>query len=202
MRFVLVLMRKFLKAFILLLVFAIVWELAGVFEYVKQSAEFNTNKEIPQNIDMVVALTGGAKRLPEAFKIMQNINAKHLLISGVDQKVTFETLATAYNWDASLKSKVLLDYASQTTYDNARITSSFVKDFGVKQMVLVTSVYHMKRAYSLFNEELKNTGIELNTYSVYTKPIDALNWWREKGALLLLVEYLKFEEHKLVQRLF
>lgn len=195
-------MKRFLRILLLVLVFLIVWELSGIFEYIKECTEYNTNKDIPNSVDMVVALTGGAKRLPEAFKLMQDVHAKHLLISGVDPKVKFEKLAQTYGWDNSYKDQVLLDYASQTTYDNAKITASFVKDFQVKQIVLVTSVYHMKRAHSMFKEALAASNVEIITHSVITNPIDPQNWWKDKSAYILLIEYIKSEEHRILEKLF
>jgi len=130
--------------------------------------------------DAIVILTGGFGRAEEGFNLFKEGKGGYLIIfPGRDLSVTVDT------------SKILLDVESRSTVDNAVNVKRIVEDKGFKSLVLVTSNYHMKRAFTIFSKVIDGN------VKIYRHPVKGPNfrdeWWKHhKSSKLILNEYFKY----------
>lgn len=183
--------------FLYLFVALFVWEIFGVFHYANSLSKFKNSEIDFKDIDMIVVLTGSVGRLDTAYKLFKENNVKTLLISGVGEKVSFDILARKYSWDIDLKDKIFLDAESKTTLDNARFTASKILEYDYKNICVVSSLTHMKRAYFIFSEVLDVFDVSLSYYSSSSNELDSEVWWKDfKIVKTVFEEYIKYEYYK------
>jgi uncharacterized SAM-binding protein YcdF (DUF218 family) len=83
-----------------------------------------------------------------------------------------------------------------STFDEAKVARTFVKEKGYQSMLLVTSKWHSRRAYltfkSVFNKDEKVKGIKITCHPSKYDTFNPGAWWKkEAGAEIVLGEYLK-----------
>lgn len=117
-----------------------------------------------EKIDGIVVFTGGSNRIETALSILKDGFLMPILISGVNPSVTEDKLLK--NLHVDKQSLVTLDYKSQSTSDNARMTIRWANANEIEEIGLVTSYYHMPR--SLYN--LKRLGIKKKIYPLAVFP--------------------------------
>ena len=88
------------------------------------------------------------------------------------------------------RSKIILEKQSTSTYENAIEVRKIMEERGLKSMVLITSGYHMKRAYYTFTMVMPDMRTE--AYSISTPNFDGERWWSGKSLGLLAVEFVKY----------
>ena len=138
----------------------------------------------PQNpeevTDALIVATGGQNRILEGVRLLDDKKAKLLLISGVNEGVHVETL-TGPNPPCC----ITLGYRAQNTRENAQESLDWIKKNNVKSFRLITSDYHMPRAYLEFRH-LLGDDIEILKHPV-----------REKRHKVFSRDFLKlvFEEY-------
>jgi len=99
--------------------------------------------------DGIVVLTGGAERVREGLRLLAEERAGHLLISGIGGKAELSDLAHGSGIDiVPLSGRVRLGREAMSTHGNARETASWVKDNGIRTLIVVTAWFHMPRALS------------------------------------------------------
>ena len=77
------------------------------------------------------------------------------------------------------------------TWDEANEVCNFVEQKGYKSVVLVTSKYHSRRAYLIFQDALKGKATVTSVPSPYDSS-DPESWWkRNEDAKKVLMEYPK-----------
>ncbi|MEP3277864.1 MAG: YdcF family protein [Stappiaceae bacterium] len=168
-----------------LLVFAVgfVWFANSV-----STTEMTSEKDF----DAVVVLTGGRDRVARALQIMQDGNAKRLLISGVHPETTTRQIAaTTQNQIDLFSCCVDLDRRARNTEDNAREAADWADKHGFKKILVVTSSYHMPRSLVEFTAVMDD--VELVPYPVFSQELPVERWWTSYSALRILTrEYLKY----------
>ncbi len=128
---------------------------------------FNARKveDLPPDLvcEDIVVLTGGKNRIKSAFDIIEKFQAKNILISGVYKGTKLEDILgnTRVVGDVS----VVLGYKALNTEGNAKEIYEVADELGIKEIVLVTSDYHMFR--SLY--EIKKYNRNLKIYPVKVK---------------------------------
>jgi len=150
----------------------------------------NTPAIMPRG-DGIVVLTGGGARLDAAAALLAHGLAKRMLISGVDQETSHDTLKNVMHGGAWFDCCVDIGYAAQDTHDNALEAADWARQHGFKSIVLVTDRYHMPRASREFHELMPD--VALTPYPVEESGIDLGGWWRHRGTTLMLQrEYAKY----------
>ncbi len=100
-----------------------------------------------QETDAVVVLTGGANRIDRALAVLEEGQARFLLISGVDPDVRPADLEAEYDWPTQLEECCIdLGFRSVDTRSNATETARWAGRRDVHSIRLVTSDWHMRRA--------------------------------------------------------
>ena len=120
--------------------------------------------------DSAVVLTGGSGRLERAVEVLRERKARRLLVSGADPLVTKADLARRVRGsDKLMRCCVDLDSAPVDTRTNAEETRRWLAQRHYKSMRLITSDWHMRRAYYDFRRVL-GPDYEIITDGVETEP--------------------------------
>ena len=105
--------------------------------------------------DAIVVLTGGAGRIDRGLALMQDHQAKRMLISGAGAGVRPIDLALKYKVPVGeFTCCIDLGHEAVDTTSNARETAKWVRDHGYRSIRLVTSDWHMARARMELEAEL------------------------------------------------
>ena len=150
-------------------------------------------------VDAIVCLAGGRGRIKEAATLWQKYalrfsNPPYLFLSGMGQKTDWDAVKVLIGLDLAQKinqEMVIVERESQSTLENAKFFEFEARKRNWKNIVLVTSSYHMKRAVLIFNRELE--GIHIETHSHRQEPF-LPKMWRHSllGVQVSMNEYLKW----------
>lgn len=150
---------------------------------------------MPVKSDAIVVLTGGKGRIDTGINLLFNNYADHLFISGVGQKADLKDLAKYLEFFSleqveKLKHKITLGHFASSTEENALETKEWIEKHKYKNIVLVTSNYHMPRSLYLFKFLIPN--ISITPYSLVKNSISLKLAFTEYNKYLLYVVHLQF----------
>ncbi|MBB4005695.1 YdcF family protein [Aurantimonas endophytica] len=141
--------------------------------------------------DGIVVLTGGAWRIDHAINLLKEGRGRRLLISGVNPDTSVDALAKLTDTDRTwFDCCVDIDYAALNTVGNAEIAGRWAREQGFRDLILVTSDYHMPRSLIEFDR----VG---NIRSVTPYAVRRDDLWRNEqmpsapGLRVLASEYVK-----------
>ena len=147
----------------------------------------------------IVILTGGANRIKDGLKIIEdfknseNINYK-ILVSGTGMGFTKSSLKKKLgpNFNSQLiQCCIDLDGVSKNTLTNASETFKWTSENNIKEFILITSNYHMPRAILEFKNVMPN--LKIYTYAITPKKHDMENWLSSYQTFsLVFTQYCKF----------
>jgi len=137
------------------------------------------NKDNFDNIHSktIVVITGNVGRLKAAENLINFNSEGRLLISGVAKGVKYSEIIKTETVDHK---RVDLGYNAKSTLGNAFETKVWVHNNNLKDFILITDDWHMKRALLLFKNSMPN----INIYP-----------YELKSNSKSLREHLLFEEH-------
>lgn len=145
--------------------------------------------------DAIVVLTGGKGRIPEGIALLRAGKGKVLIISGVASDVSADSIFSGKLTRSELAG-VILEKRSTSTYENAVEVRKLAQERGFKSVVLITSVYHMKRAAYIFSQVMP-PGVLIEPYFVTTPNFNENSWWDSKSMGLIAVEFVKYSWYEL-----
>ncbi len=161
----------------------------GLLWFISQ-IESTENKNLTSS-DAIVVLTGSKGRIDAGIQLLLEKKASHLFISGVGPQVYLDDLSKCLlSFDQQqvkqIENSISLGHFASTTEENAIETADWVKQHNYKNIILVTSNYHMPRSLFLLKKAMPS--IQLTPYQVvkheqYWKNIDTLK--------LVILEYNK-----------
>ncbi|MEL6437322.1 MAG: YdcF family protein [Pseudomonadota bacterium] len=97
--------------------------------------------------DGIVVFTGGRARLDPAVGLLRNKRGQKLMISGVHEQTSAETLRHLLHVDPSLfNCCVTIDRLALDTIGNANSAVDFARQNGFESLIVVTNDYHMPRS--------------------------------------------------------
>ncbi|MGL4638045.1 MAG: YdcF family protein [Beijerinckiaceae bacterium] len=145
-----------------------------------------------ERADGIVALTGGASRIPDAVEWLSNARGKRLLISGVGAYTSLDKLVEQTpplkKW---LGCCVDLDHLARNTVGNALETRRWAYGKGYKSLIVVTSSYHMPRAMLELQRHMPD--MQLIAAPVVTERLQGMDFWQDPQLLRTVgQEYAKF----------
>jgi len=77
-----------------------------------------------------------------------------------------------------------------STFDEAVAAKRFMSERRLKSMILVTSTYHMRRAFMIFKTVFRGSGIEIYNCTAVNTLFDPPRWWqKEKDVRMVMSEY-------------
>jgi uncharacterized SAM-binding protein YcdF (DUF218 family) len=149
-----------------------------------------TPREVPE-ADGIVVLTGGGTRLDRAEALFERGVGKRLLISGVDQATSKETLKHVIHGGRRFDCCADLGYSAEDTRGNAQETKTWTEAHDFHRLLLVTARYHMPRSLQEFSTAMPD--VTFVPYPVEQGRIDLSGWWRYPRTVFLLHrEYVKY----------
>lgn len=145
--------------------------------------------------DAIVVLTGGKGRIDAGIDLLFNNYADHLFISGVGQKADLNDLVKYLESFTpeqveKLKHKITLGHFASSTEENAVETKEWIAKHKYKNIILVTSNYHMPRSLYLFKFLIPN--ISITPYSLVKNSISLKLAFMEYNKYLLYAFHLQF----------
>jgi uncharacterized SAM-binding protein YcdF (DUF218 family) len=147
--------------------------------------------ETAPKADGIVVLTGGGTRLDRADDLFESGIGKRLLISGVDQATSKETLKHLVHGGARFDCCADVGYAAEDTRGNAQEAASWTRSHDFHRLILVTARYHMPRSLREFSAAMPD--VTFLPYPVEQGRIDLAGWWRHPRTIFLLHrEYMKY----------
>jgi uncharacterized SAM-binding protein YcdF (DUF218 family) len=151
---------------------------------------------LDRNADGIVALTGGASRIPDAIELLASGRGKRLLISGAN-RATNSTEISRLNPEFERWVRCCVDIdRSLNTLGNAIETKRWAESRGFRSLIVVTSSYHMPRALAEIAHQLPD--VALVPFPVVTVRQRAEPWWSGGArAKLMFSEYVKYVFAKL-----
>lgn len=140
-----------------------------------------------QTTDAIVVLTGGPNRVETGLTLFAQGKAHHLFITGVHDHVSKNDILNRWAGETALPPCcVTIDRHAASTLQNARETREWIKNHDYSAIRLVTSNYHMTRAYSDFKHALPGVTILMHPVKSYESTNRHKSFWR-----ILFVEYHK-----------
>ncbi|MEA2627488.1 MAG: hypothetical protein QOD06_3533 [Candidatus Binatota bacterium] len=87
---------------------------------------------------------------------------------------------------------ILVEPASTTTQENARLVAELMTARGLRTAILVTSPYHQRRAANLFADEFAPASLTFTNYPARDPQWDPNTWWlHDPARTLTAVELVK-----------
>lgn len=171
-----------MKRFLLVLACLIVLLVGAILAVLFGIGYFLSPQDALQKSDAIVAVSGGEtnSRALEAVKLYKQGWAPKLIFSGAasdpngpSNALAMKRLAMAQDVSAD---DILIDEASVNTLENAADVGYIVKTHGYKKIILVTSPYHQRRAYTAFHVALGKDVTILN-HSTTDQTWRRNHWW-------------------------
>lgn len=157
--------------------------------FLSLSGEFLVKSDKLNKADLIIVLGGERGERVRFGKHLYNEGyADKMLLSGGPiihfpggKKITWASEMKEYAIRLGIPAKaIILQEKSHTTFGDATYSYQLLKDTLPNSIILVTSPYHSKRAFSIF----KKVFVDVNVYSVpvtnsWFKPN---SWWKSKKA--------------------
>ena len=175
---------------VLLLFLGSLWMAGAVYSELPPQAQLGEDFE---PADVIVVLTGGRGRIRMALELFEKGYGRTLYISGTDRQVHMREILRELKWVGPVDdSHIILENVSTNTIQNAEQVSRFVAEHDLKRVLLVTSVYHVRRAHYIFSKILpRDVHIDVSWYEA--EPFDGSDWWKQwNGIWVTLSEFFKF----------
>ncbi|MEM1377436.1 MAG: YdcF family protein [Pseudomonadota bacterium] len=103
--------------------------------------------DVSSRADGIVVLTGGYARLDPAVGLLRNKRGRELLITGVNENTSAETIRNVLSVDlATFNCCVTLDRLALDTVGNAEMAARWARQKGFESVLWVTNDYHMQRS--------------------------------------------------------
>lgn len=144
-----------LKLFIFLCLF-FAW-LYGLVDFYKTTLRFSYQKD---HVDGIVILTGGKDRIQTGMALFKDVQAKRVLISGVDKIVNLNVIKHKQlkGYD-HLHQYTDIGYGAVNTFSNAIESAFWVRSHNFQTIGLVTSRFHIPRSLWLFKKAMPEVTI-------------------------------------------
>lgn len=174
------------------------WTAAGVLivftaSYLSFVAEIRDPKKVrlPTFADAIVVLTGDSNRIYPAVGLLQSASADRLLISGVNQETTGNTLRKKLAVSRWLfECCVDLDYFAFDTKGNAINTAYWAKYHNFSRIIVVTSDYHMPRTLLLMSKTMPS--VKLVPRTVASNFVNGQSWSQVAFSPAVFREFSKY----------
>lgn len=152
------------------------------------SIAVSSDNDTPSKSEAIVVLTGGNGRVNAGLNLLADKIAPKLFISGVHKNTTKSDIFASWKKPTNPKPCCIdLGHKAIDTAGNALEVQQWVEENNIKDLILVTSRYHMPRAYLEISKSL-STDINIFQYPVDSNDFQA---WKGRFWSLTFSEYNK-----------
>lgn len=148
-----------------------------------------------EKADMIVVISGGETkaRLKEGVWLYKSGYAPKLLFSGAaregDVSNALSMKRIAMRDDDVPEEDILIEEDSRDTTENAEFSTIYIKKEEAESIILTTSPYHQRRAYTNFREHLGEE-FKIINWSAKDSTWRKFGWWRSRESIQLTVSEL------------
>jgi uncharacterized SAM-binding protein YcdF (DUF218 family) len=151
-----------------------IWSFAAEYRLIN-SQPVNSWRE-DATADCAVVLTGGPHRIREGVDLLGRKAVQKLIISGVHPQAKFRDIFPLWPFYGDLReSDIILERRSLTTYGNAQQTLPLIEALHCRDLILVTSRIHMRRALATFKAEFP-PGFPIVSRAIFAGSSDTSFW--------------------------
>lgn len=112
---------------------------------------------IDQSADCAVVLTGGSGRVKEGMDLLARRAVRKLIVSGVNPQAEWREIFPNWPYYQDVQeSDIVLERRSRTTFGNAQQTLAVVEALGCRDLLVITSQLHLRRALRTFRAEFED----------------------------------------------
>lgn len=138
-----------------------------------------------EKADLVVALGGDRRRQEEAVRLLRQGLARWIIFLGSDVRPS-----DYHCLDVPVNQILAPALPSYTTFDEAMTTRTVTQQRGFKSVLIVTSLYHERRALWVFKQVFRGSDIGLQV-TASPENFSLHTWWKSYiGRKMVLFEYL------------
>lgn len=147
--------------------------------------------------DVIVALSGDTgARTETAVDLWKRQLAPVIIFAGASEDpnsvASAELMKRAAVSLGVREADIMVEPASNTTEENARLVADLMKARGLETAILVTSPYHQRRASNLFAAAFGPAKLSFSNYPARDPQWDPNTWWlHEPARTLTVVELVK-----------
>jgi uncharacterized SAM-binding protein YcdF (DUF218 family) len=142
-----------------------------------------------EKADGIVVVSGGDTnlRINEGVTLYKDGWAQKIIFSGaaatgeVSNALAMKRIAISKGIPSS---DILIEEDSKTTSENADFAAKYIKDSGMKSIILVTSPYHQRRAFQEFQRAL-GKDFKIINHSAKDETWRKKGWWEDPNARFL-----------------
>ncbi len=136
--------------------------------------------------DAIVVVSGSNERLDHALSLYKSGFGPKLIFSGAASEGPMSN-AKAWKIEAIKNgvptNAIIIEEKAISTYENALFTKDIIIERGFKHIILVSSVYHQRRAYESFKNVLKGQDVVIQNSPAEAPLWRVDNWWRSKSGI-------------------
>lgn len=175
---------------LLLLFFITLWMASSVYSELPEPAKLDKEFE---PVDVIVCLAGGRGRIRKALELYDQGFGKILYISGTDPQVQMKEILKELRWVGPLdERKIVLENISTNTIQNAEQVRQYLEEKRYRSVLLVTSIYHVRRSHYIFRKVLPRD-VRIETSWFEREPFVVTEWWKSfNGIFVTVTEFFKF----------
>ncbi len=179
--------QKLKKILMFCCVIVILFDMYDSYTFInKQPNKINSYR----NIDAIIVFTGGENRVQSGIDLLSNNIGKKLFISGVNPDTNIFDISEQTLSDMDLLNCCIdLGKKADNTMENALESIDWIKNNKYKNIVIVTSNYHMKR--SLFILRNFDRTINFIPHNVQSKFLQNKNITIYRKLKTIISEYVK-----------
>ena len=159
----------------------------------------------PEHADAILVLAGETQFRPQkAVQFMQQGYAPRLIldVSNQERIFNFSLPELAQQWEQSLPQRQQMSVCpivGLSTREEAQEAANCLKHFNAHNVLIVTSDFHTRRAFSIFQHELP--GLHFSIGAAYNPVTFGTAWWKHREwAKTTLYEWMRLFWWELVDR--
>tara|TARA_X000000950_G_scaffold287208_1_gene398616 strand:+ start:2453 stop:3043 length:591 start_codon:yes stop_codon:yes gene_type:complete len=154
--------KKFIVFLISIIIITFVWWLILIFNTFPKKFYVNADS-FESSKSVIVVLTGGKGRIDKGLELFESNYGKYLFISGVFKESEIKINIFVENKLIEKDCCVIVDNKSKNTFENAFEVKRWLNEKNdIKNLILVSSYYHLPRSYIVFKKLIKDKDILLS----------------------------------------